>query len=102
MTDLITVEVVFATAQQQEVVSVRLPAGACVAQAIQVSALTAKFPTIDLARNKVGIFGKIVRLGTRLRDGDRVEIYRPLAIDPKEIRRLRAAARKRARSTSCR
>ena len=50
-----------------------------------------RFPEIDLAQNKVGIFGKVCKLGQGLRPGDRVEIYRPLITDPKESRRSRAA-----------
>jgi hypothetical protein len=51
----------------------------------------AKFPEIDLAVNKVGVFGKLTKLDTELRHLDRVEIYRPLIADPKEVRRQRAA-----------
>lgn len=97
MKDSIQVAVVFADAERQEMVSVRLAPGASVAEAIQASGLITEFPVIDLSKNKVGIFGKIVRLDTKLRAGDRVEIYRALALDPKEIRRLRAL-RGRAKS----
>jgi hypothetical protein len=52
------------------------------------------FPEIDLAQNKVGIFSKLVKLDEKVRDRDRVEIYRPLIADPKEVRRKRAEAGK--------
>ena len=61
-----------------------------VRQAIEYSTILRECPEINLAINKVGIFGHRVSLETRLNEGDRVEIYRPLKIDPKEIRRLRA------------
>jgi putative ubiquitin-RnfH superfamily antitoxin RatB of RatAB toxin-antitoxin module len=70
--------------------SLRLPAGGTVQQAIEASALPQKYPEIDLKKNKVGVFGKLVRLDAPLRDRDRVEIYRPLIADPKEVRKKRA------------
>jgi len=51
----------------------------------------AKFPEIDLTINKIGVFGKLSKLDVELRHLDRVEIYRPLIADPKEVRRQRAA-----------
>lgn len=62
-------------------------------QAIERSGVLSEFAEIDLAKNKIGIFGKQVRLSHRLEPGDRVEVYRPLLISPKEARRLRAAAK---------
>ncbi len=67
-----------------------LPAGATLAQAIAASGLAARFPALDLAQAKVGIFGKLKTPDTVLRDGDRIEVYRPLLADPKESRRRRA------------
>ena len=61
------------------------------AEAIETSGLLRKFPEIDLARNRVGIFGRLARSDAPLRDGDRVEIYRPLTVEPKEARRRRAS-----------
>jgi putative ubiquitin-RnfH superfamily antitoxin RatB of RatAB toxin-antitoxin module len=61
-----------------------------VQQAIEASGLAQKHPEIDLAKNKVGVYGKLAKLDTPLRDRDRVEIYRPLIADPKEVRRKRA------------
>ncbi len=63
-------------------------------QAIERSGILKKFSDIDLAANKVGVFGRQVRLSHRLEPGDRVEIYRSLIINPKDARRLRAATKK--------
>jgi putative ubiquitin-RnfH superfamily antitoxin RatB of RatAB toxin-antitoxin module len=87
------VEVVYATPSRQEVIGLTVPPGASVEQAIRESGLLEIFPEIDLARNRVGIFGEIAGLRDPVRDGDRVEIYRPLRADPKEARRRRAARR---------
>lgn len=91
MADTINVEVVYATPERQEVTGINLPAGSTVGQAIEASGLLAKHPEIDLTRNKLGIFAKLAKIDTALRDRDRVEIYRPLIADPKEVRKQRAA-----------
>lgn len=88
--DQLTVEVVYALPQQQALLTVVMPVGATVEQAIQRSGLLAMFPDIDLATCRVGVFGKLCRLLEPVCDGDRIEIYRPLVIDPKESRRRRA------------
>jgi putative ubiquitin-RnfH superfamily antitoxin RatB of RatAB toxin-antitoxin module len=75
------VEVVRARPDRAEIVELRLPAGATVRDALAACGMTA---------DAVGIFGKRATLDTRLADGDRVELYRPLAMDPKEARRRRA------------
>jgi uncharacterized protein len=64
--------------------------GTTIGQAIAASGVLARFPEIDLGRNKLGVFGKLKTADTVLRDGDRVEIYRPLQADPMESRRRRA------------
>ena len=64
------------------------------ANAIQKSGILRKFPEIDLKVNQIGVFGKLIRLDTSLRNLDRVEIYRPLIADPKEVRKQRAADEK--------
>jgi putative ubiquitin-RnfH superfamily antitoxin RatB of RatAB toxin-antitoxin module len=84
----IRVEVVYALAGREDSSRVTLPAGATVTEAIGASGIAARHPGIDLRR--LGIFGKTVAADARLADGDRVEIYRPLALDPKEARRRRA------------
>lgn len=88
----IVVEVAYATPEVQVVETVRLRPGATVAQAIAASGLLARFPAIDLARQTLGIHGVRVRVSDAVADGDRVEIYRPLTVDPKELRRRRARA----------
>ncbi|MBS4096782.1 MAG: RnfH family protein [Sulfuricella sp.] len=87
----IRVEVVYGTTAQQKAVTLTLPEGATVAQAVAQSGLMHEFPEIDLGRNKLGIWNKLAKAEAVLRDKDRVEIYRPLIADPKEIRRQRAA-----------
>ncbi|WP_324778820.1 RnfH family protein [Thiobacillus sedimenti] len=86
----IDVEVIYALPHQQPLLRVRLAEGATVEEAIRRSGVLEDHPEIDLARNKVGIFSKLVKLDEKLRDKDRVEIYRPLIADPKEVRRKRA------------
>jgi putative ubiquitin-RnfH superfamily antitoxin RatB of RatAB toxin-antitoxin module len=86
----INVEVVYALQGQQPLLRVRLAEGATVEEAIRASGVLEAHPEIDLARNKVGIFSKLVKLDEKVRDRDRVEIYRPLIADPKEVRRKRA------------
>ena len=86
------VEVVYAGRLTQGAVLVELAPGTSVGGAIEASGLLARFPEIDLAGQKVGIHGKVTALDALPADGDRIEIYRPLQIDPKEARRLRAGA----------
>jgi hypothetical protein len=87
---LIGVEVLYALPQEQTILKIKIPPGKTIAEAIKISGLLEKHPEIDLATNKVGIFSKLSKLDTVLRDKDRLEIYRPLIADPKEIRRKRA------------
>ena len=94
----IEVEVVYAQPAVQKRLTVRLGAGATVLQAIRESGVLDECPEIDLARMGVGVFGKIVTLDARLRAGDRVEIYRPLTVDPKEARRQRGKSHTGPRS----
>lgn len=86
----IGVEVVYALPIEQVLLRVSLPKGATVEDAIRASGVMDAFPEIDLSKNKVGIFSKLVKLDETVRDKDRVEIYRPLIADPKEVRRKRA------------
>lgn len=90
MPESLSIEITYALPQKQELVKLILPAGSTVQQAIEASGLKQKFPEIDLAKNKVGVFGKLTKLDAQLRDRDRVEIYRPLIADPKEVRKKRA------------
>lgn len=70
-------------------VALELPAGATAAQAVQASGLPGQHPEIDLRHTALGIWGRRCRPDAPLRDQDRVELYRPLSVDPKEARRLR-------------
>lgn len=85
------VEVVVAFPLQQDCSELELQDGASVEQAIMASGVLARHPQIDLASVQVGIWGRRAQLSDTLRDRDRVEIYRPLLADPKEVRRQRAA-----------
>ncbi|MBS0001732.1 MAG: RnfH family protein [Thioalkalivibrio sp.] len=87
----IVVEVAYARPDAQVVLPVQVPRGATVADAVRESGIAERFPEIDPREAKVGIFGKHTRMDTELRAKDRVEIYRPLIADPKEVRRQRAA-----------
>lgn len=91
----IRVEIVYARSEEQVVVELTLPAHAPLRSAIERSGLLERFPEIDLDVQPVGIFGAKVALDRPLVDGDRVEIYRPLAADPKAARRRRAGQARR-------
>ncbi len=93
--EMITVEVVYALPDKQQVIAVTLPKGSTVQQAIDASHIQDYFPGMDLAAAKVGIFSQRATRETVLQPGYRVEIYRPLALDPTEIRRRRAAAQQK-------
>lgn len=86
----IYVELVYALPDEQILLKSEVPKGTTIAEAVKLSGILAKFPEIDLGKNKFGIFGKLSKADTVLREKDRVEIYRPLIADPKEIRRKRA------------
>ena len=83
------VEVVFALRERQELIETDVKEGATVADAIAASDLARVFPEVDFAGLQAGIWGKPVGRDKPVRDGDRVELYRPLRIDPKEARRLK-------------
>jgi uncharacterized protein len=86
------IEIVYAEPQRAIVKNLRLAAGARVADALQLAAVDPDFAGIDLANSAFGIFGKLAGADEPLRQGDRIEIYRPLLADPKEARRARARA----------
>ncbi len=81
------VGVCYAEADRQVWLRLETPDGSTVEQAIRHSGLLRQFPEIDLGRQKVGIFGKLVKLDAPVKDGDRIEIYRPITADPKTVRR---------------
>ena len=85
------VEVAYARPDEQVILTVQVPPGTTIAEAISLSGVLERFPEIDLAASKVGVFGKVGRLEQELAAGDRVEIYRALIADPKEARKQRAA-----------
>ncbi|EYU15810.1 RnfH family protein [Photorhabdus aegyptia] len=86
----INVEVVYALPDRQYLRTVKLAQGATVEQAIVASGLLTLRNDIDLQKNKIGVYSRSVKLTDILEEGDRVEIYRPLLADPKEMRRKRA------------
>jgi len=88
---MINVELVYALKGRQKVVRMAVEEGCSLQAAIENSGLLAEFPEIDLSKNKVGIWNKLAKQEAVLRDHDRVEIYRPLIADPKEVRKQRAA-----------
>ena len=90
----IAVTVVYALPAGATEIGVTLPPGASVAEALTLSGIAARHPEIDLAAMAVGVYGVKVALDTALSDGARVEIYRPLQADPKDLRRRRAIRRK--------
>ena len=93
----IPVEVAYAEPDRQVIIPLRVAPGTTIEQAIKQSGVLDMFPAIDLKVNKVGIFSKLKKLDQPLRERDRVEIYRPLIADPKEVRKKRAAQGKKMR-----
>jgi len=89
--DQMTIEVAYATPQEQMILSVEVAADVTVKEAVEKSGITEHFPEIDTETMKVGIFGKLAKLNAAMNPGDRIEIYRPLIADPKEARKKRAA-----------
>lgn len=86
----ISVSVVYALTHHQEVIAVELPENSTVEQAIIESGILRIYSEIDITKNSLGIYGKVVKNSQILQDQDRVEIYRPLTIDPMHARRKRA------------
>jgi hypothetical protein len=93
MSEQIEIEVVYGLAHKQKLVSLQVDQGTTVRQGAESSGLDKEFPELDIAESKLGIFGKAVRNpdAELLKEGDRIEIYRPLLIDPKAARANRAA-----------
>ncbi len=94
---LIRLEVVYATPVEQVALNVEVSAGATVRDAIERSGILQRCPGIDRTQNTVGCWNRVVALDETVSAGDRIEIYRPLLIDPKEERRLRAAKGRKSR-----
>jgi len=95
--DIIQVEVSYARPDTQVIIPLKTGKGTTAEGAIRLSGILDDFPEIELGNSRVGVFSKIVKLDHELRSGDRVEIYRPLIADPKEVRKKRAAAGKKMR-----
>jgi len=87
---MIQVEVTYAQPDKQLILTVNVPEGSTAREAAELSGIVRKFPEIDLNTNPMGIFGHQVKPDHVLRENDRVELYRPLLCDPKEVRRRRA------------
>jgi putative ubiquitin-RnfH superfamily antitoxin RatB of RatAB toxin-antitoxin module len=81
------VGVCYAEADRQVWLRLETPDGSSVEQAIRHSGILRQFPEIDLGSHKVGVFGKLVKLDSPAKEGDRIEIYRPITADPKTVRR---------------
>lgn len=96
----IVVEVAYALADKQKLLRLSLPYGTTVRQAAEQSGMAAHFPGLDLTTSPLGIFGKAVAKPEErvLEEGERVEIYRPLIADPKEVRKQRAAKAAQAKA----
>ncbi|QMT39783.1 RnfH family protein [Neisseria shayeganii] len=90
---MLDIEVAYAAPGKQRLLAFQVACGTTARQAVLQSALAAEFPDVDFAAAPIGIFGKKVANDTPLRQHDRVEVYRPLLIDPKENRRRRVAAK---------
>ncbi len=86
----IKIELVYALPAEQTLLKLEVPKATTIAEAIKLSGILEKYPEIDLEKGKFGIFGKLSKADAVLRDKDRIEIYRPLIADPKEVRRKRA------------
>lgn len=91
MGSTIRVEVVYALPEGQDSVQLEVPVDTTVGEVLARSGMSARHPEIRLGKQSVGIYGRAVSMSAVPQDGDRIEIYRPLATDPKTARRLRAA-----------
>lgn len=103
--ELISIEVAYALPDRQKIQSLQVAQGTTALAAVRQSGIDKHFPELDISQAEFGVFGN--QLGTRglaaadqyeLREGDRVEIYRPLQVDPKEVRRQRAEEAKKKRA----
>ncbi|GAB2996871.1 RnfH family protein [Psychrosphaera aestuarii] len=90
MSEKITIEVAYALPEKQSLLELQVNKAATVEEAINTSGILVSHPEVDLSVLKVGIWSKTCKLDANLRDGDRIEIYRPLIADPKEVRKRRA------------
>jgi putative ubiquitin-RnfH superfamily antitoxin RatB of RatAB toxin-antitoxin module len=94
--DTVHIQLCYALPEKVVVIDIDIEAGCTLEEVISKSGLLAQFPEIDLTQNKIGIYSKLKPLDTVARDGDRIEIYRPLQADPMESRRRRAQHKTRS------
>ena len=90
MTEVVEIEIVYATRAKQKLLTLEVPAGTSAIEAIERSGLKKDFPAMEVDVNALGVFGRKVAADYLMQPGDRLEIYRRLKVDPKEIRRQRA------------
>ena len=95
----LNIELAYAEPGKQSLLAFQVACGTTARQAVLQSALVTEFPHVDFAAAPIGIFGKKVKDSAQLREGDRVEVYRALLIDPKENRRRKAAAKQKKEAT---
>lgn len=93
--DTISVEIAYALPEEQRLLTVSVSEGMEIKDVIESSDILELYPELELDKLDVGIFGKMARMNQKVRDRDRIEIYRPLIADPKEVRKRRAAEGKR-------
>ena len=99
MSELISVEVAYALPNKQLIKALEVPRGTSAIEAVRLSGIDADFEELSLDQSlQLGIFGKVVKGERALQAGERVEIYRPLQVDPKEVRKRRAAEAKERRA----
>ncbi|WP_022940132.1 RnfH family protein [Psychromonas hadalis] len=91
MSEMIEIEVVYGLPHKQVLLSLPVPTGSCIEECIKLSGIVTHFPEIIPSEATVGIFSRPEKLASIIKVGDRIEIYRPLIADPKEMRKLRAA-----------
>jgi len=99
---VIEVTVAYATPNQQWEIPLSVENNCTVALAIRRSGILQQCPEIDLSRAKVGIYSRVVKLDAALLNGDRIEVYRPLKVDPKQARKERAIGMRRAKQVCAR
>ena len=98
MNQLIDIEVVYGLPHKQVLLSLKVPSGTNIENCIKLSGIVKHFPEIVPSEAVVGIFSKPDKLENIVKQGDRIEIYRPLTADPKEMRKLRAEKAKQAKN----
>lgn len=93
--DTIRIEVIYALPHEQLLLDTQVPMGASIRDGILASGILERYPELNIDTLAAGVFGKLAKLDTPLRERDRIEIYRPLIADPKAVRKQRAAEGKR-------